>query len=166
MATRIHEFPKLTGHLRSHFVTALSDSRTDGDEQVVRPARKSLLHILDRPNCNLLHCPAPAGVNRGDGAVARINHQNRDAIGGLDGDEPSWCFLDQGITVAERARAPAGVDDDIGMDLMKCGQIATTAETVRPTRAETMHQPVEGFERLNAIDVLRIFVEHYAGFWT
>jgi hypothetical protein len=113
MAVRIREFRKLPGDLRSHFVTALTDSGTDGDDQVAGLARKSLLHMLDSPGRNPLHRSTPAGVNCGDGALARIDHQNRDTIGGLDSDELSRRVLDQGIAVTERARSAAGINDDV-----------------------------------------------------
>jgi hypothetical protein len=74
------------------------------------------------------------------------------------------CAVPRQPAFTERTRAAAGVDHNVRMDLMKCGQVSTTAETVRPAGAEAVHQPIEGFQRLDAIDVLRIFVEHYTGF--
>jgi hypothetical protein len=166
MPVRIRESRKLRGDLWPYFVTALPDSGTDGDEQVFGPARKSLLHILERPDRNPLHRPTPSGVDCSDSALARIHHQNRDTVGRLYGNELSRRVLDQGIAVTERARAASGINHNVRMDLMKRGQVSTTTETVRPASAETVHQPIEGFQSFDAIDVLRIFVEHYAGFWT
>jgi hypothetical protein len=164
MAIRIRELRKLPGDLWSHFVTALPDSGTDGYEQVAGPAGESRLHVLDSPSGNPLRGPTPAGVDCGNGALVRVDDQNRDTVGCLDGDEPSWSVIDQGIDVAERTRTATRVDHNVRMDLMKCGQVSTTAETVRPAGSETVDQPIESFQRLDAIDVLRIFVEHYTGF--
>jgi hypothetical protein len=164
MAIRIRECNELLDDLGSHFVATLANSGTDGYEQVVRPAGESRLHVLDSPSGNPLRGPTPAGVDGSYSAMARIDDENRDAVGGLNGDEPSWGVLDEGIAVAERTRPAAGFDHNVRMDLMECGQVSTTAETVRPAGTKTMHQPIEGFQRLDAIDVLRIFVEHYTGF--
>src|SRR5713226_8828128 len=101
MAIRIHEFRELAGDLESYFVTALSDSGTDGDYQFVRSAGESPLHVLDRPGRNHLHRPTPTGVNCAYGTLPRIDYQNGDTVGGLNGNQPPGCVIDQGIAVAE-----------------------------------------------------------------
>ena len=44
---------------------------------------------------------APAGVNGGNGAVFGINEENRDAIGGLDGEEKAGSSCKRGVAFAE-----------------------------------------------------------------
>ena len=108
----------------------------------------------------LLCRTAPAGVNGGDRTMHGIHHQQGDAIGGLDRNEHPWRVLQKRVAVAQTPGPATAGNYDIRVNLMQRGEVAATAETVRPACTETVHQPVESLERSNPVNILRVLVEH------
>ena len=98
----------------------------------------------------------------GHRAMLFVHQQDRDAVRRLNGHQMSRGVFEERIAISQQARPAARRNADIGMDLMHgCGSWWR-----RVARAESMLQPPQFLQRTDAVDVLGIFVKHYAGFWT
>ena len=65
---------------------------------------------------------APAGVKGGDDALAAIGHQNRDAIGGLHGEQQTGLGGDVAVGAARSGAGcigRRGLEDKVGVDLLE-----------------------------------------------
>jgi hypothetical protein len=62
-------------------------------------------------------------MNGGDGALFRIDEENRDAIGGLDAQEEAGTVCDGGIASARFGGCGVEKMDDIGMDLLERDEV-------------------------------------------
>ena len=73
-------------------------------------------------------------MNSGDSAIARIDQQDRDAIGSADADAVSKLISDKGVAFALPILQAGCVHDTIGVDLPECnldpGISHSSAETM------------------------------------
>ena len=58
------------------------------------------LHLADGFDNDALKCAAPTGMNGGDGALFRVDEENRNAIGGLDAEEEAGTVGGGGVALA------------------------------------------------------------------
>ena len=72
-------------HFVAYFVAAAADARAERGDHVLRARAKFHLHAAESFFRDALRRAAPAGMNRGDGAVLGVGEQDGNAIGGLDG---------------------------------------------------------------------------------
>ena len=75
------------------------------------------LHLADGFDDDAPERAAPAGVNGGDGALFRIDEENRDTVGGLDAKEKAGAVGGGGIASARFAECGVETVDNVGMDL-------------------------------------------------
>lgn len=71
----------------AHFVAALANAGADGGEHIRGTGGKFHLHATEHFCGDARERAAPSAMNGGDGAMTRIDQQNWDAVGGLDGEE-------------------------------------------------------------------------------
>ncbi len=110
---------ELSGDFRANFVAAASDGRASGGEQIGGPGFEVHPHLADGFDDDALKGATPASVNGGDGAVFRVDEENRDAIGGLDTKEEPGTVRGGGIALARFGGWGVEKMDDIGMDLLE-----------------------------------------------
>ncbi len=75
------------GDFRAHFITATADGWAHGGHEVLGARAVLHVHAAEGLLDNAPQSAAPAGVNGGNGAAARIGKKNRHAIGRLDAEE-------------------------------------------------------------------------------
>ena len=75
--------------------------------QIFCPAGKFGFHFGDRPSGDPLGGATPSRMDCGHGALARVDDQNRDAVGGFDGNQPPGVLIDQRIAIAQAPERPA-----------------------------------------------------------
>ncbi len=78
---------KFLHNLRTDFITTLADAGADGGENVSGLSREFHLHTAERLCSNARNRAAPSGMDGSDGAMTRVNEQDGDTVGGLDGEE-------------------------------------------------------------------------------
>ena len=61
---------------------------------------ESRAHGVHRGGGNARGRAAPSGMYRGNGAMALVHQQNRDAIGGFDGDYRAGAVFQQRVALA------------------------------------------------------------------
>jgi len=105
------------------FVATGTDGRTDGGEEMRWVAAEFELHAANRFFGDAGQGAAPAGVNGGDGTFPRIDKKNRDAIGGLDGEEDAGAVGGGGIAFAGVLDRRRHEMDDIGVDLLESREV-------------------------------------------
>jgi len=107
-------------------------------------------------------------MNRRDCPIPGIEQEERNAIGGLDANEPPRRVLDERVTIADTAARTAGAHYDIGVHLVQGSDPVRGPEIFRPAGAEAMLQPIKLVESTDSINLMGSFVKHagaYAGFW-
>ncbi len=77
------------------------------------------MHLADGFDDDALKGAAPAGMNGGDGALFRIDQENRDAVGGLNSQEKPWTVCDGGVPSARFGGCGVEKVDDVGMELFE-----------------------------------------------
>ena len=110
---------ELDGDFGADFVTAASDGRADGGEEVCGPGFEVHLHLANGFDGDAGEGAAPSGVDGGYGAVFGIDEKDGDAVGGLDAEEKAGAVGGGGVS-----RTGLGWDafekmDDVGMDLFE-----------------------------------------------
>jgi len=110
---------KLRSDLRADFVAAAADRGADGGEQVGGLGFELHLHLADGFDDDALERAAPSGVNGSDGALFRIDEENRNTVGGLHAKEKAGAVGDGGIASARIGRRGVEKMDYIGMDLLQ-----------------------------------------------
>ncbi len=110
---------KLSGDFGADFVAAAANRWPDGGEEVGGVGFELHLHLADGFDDDALESAAPAGMNGGDGALFRIDQENRDAIGGLDTQEKPGTVCDGGVPSARFGGCGVEKVDDVGMDLLE-----------------------------------------------
>ena len=68
-------------HVLVGLKAALTDARADGGANVLGTAAVFPRHGLDGPGSNAERCPAPSGMDGGDGTADRVKEQNGRAVG-------------------------------------------------------------------------------------
>ena len=127
---------KFLHHIWTHFVAASTDAGANRGDNFRGPRGKFHLHATEHFCGNAGEGAAPSGVNGGDGAMARINEQDGDAVGGLDGEEQAG--RGRGDSIAFRRISRRFEDDmrDVGMDLLQGDERRfSMAERARKTAA-------------------------------
>ena len=109
--------PELCGYFRTHFVTALSNTRTDGRVEIFRTRSESPGHGLDCLNRDPRRRAAPAGMYGGYRMVTFVYQQNRDAVGGFHRDHATGLILEKGISFTQHAAASIGSYTRRGVNL-------------------------------------------------
>lgn len=107
------------------FITALTDARADGGENVGRSRREFHLHAAQRFCGDARDCAAPSGVNGGDGAMTRIDEQNGNAVGGLNREKQAGRAGGEGVAFSGIVGLGGSRGDDVcdvGMDLAQCDE--------------------------------------------
>lgn len=153
-------FAKFCSDFRADLIATFSDTRSNGDMQILRAGGEPALHFGYGAGGDLPRRASPAGMNGGDGAMHGIDHEQRNAIRCFDPYEATRGVLQKSVAITQEAGAAARDYYGIGVNLVQGGKIAATAETRRPASAEAVHQPLEGLERPYPVDVLRVFVKH------
>lgn len=110
---------KLRGDFGTDFVTATADARADGGEDVARICAEMHLHLADGFGGDASKSATPARMDGGDGALFRIDEEDRDAVGGLHGEEKARAIGDGGVATAGIEWGVVKEMDDIGMDLLE-----------------------------------------------
>jgi hypothetical protein len=75
------------------------------------------VHFFDRVGHDRRRRSAPTGVYSGDGTTARIEQQNREAIGCPDADAAAWIVCHERIAFLLAVSQSMGVPDLSGMNL-------------------------------------------------
>jgi len=110
---------KLGGDFGADFVTAAADRRTDGGEEAGWICAELHVHPANRFDDDALESAAPAGMNGGDGALFRIDEENRDAVGGLHTEQEAGTVGGGGIAAAGLGGCGVEKMDYVGMDLLE-----------------------------------------------
>ena len=109
---------KLDGDFGADFVAAAADGRPDGGKEVGGLGFELHLHLPDSLRNDALERAAPTGVNGGDGALFRIDEENRDTVSGLNAQEEPGAVRCGGIALARCGGCGVEKMDDVGMDLL------------------------------------------------
>jgi len=109
---------KLGGDFGADFVAAAADGRPDGGKEVGGLGFELHLHLPDSLRNDALERAAPTGVNGGDGALFRIDEENRYTVCGLYAQEEPGAVRCGGIALARSGRCGVEKMDDVGMDLV------------------------------------------------
>src|SRR6267378_4434879 len=110
---------KLGGDFGADFVAAAADGRADSGEEIGGLGFELHLHLADGFDDDALERAAPSGVNCCDGALFRIDEENRDTVGGLDGKEKAGAVGNGGVSAARFGGCGVEKMDDVGMDLFQ-----------------------------------------------
>ncbi len=110
---------ELGGDFGADFVAAASNGGADGGEEVGRVALELHLHLADGFDEDAGEGASPAGVDGGDGALFRVNKENGDAVGGLDGEEEGGAVGDGRVSLAGFGGRSVEKMDYVGMDLFQ-----------------------------------------------
>jgi hypothetical protein len=105
------QIPKPGRDLAADRKTARSDTRPKGDP------KSGGAQPLDRRRADSEKDSAPTGVQGRHGSGALVGDQDRQAIGGANGDHAAGIARDEAIALA--GRIALGIDDPSGMHLTK-----------------------------------------------
>jgi len=92
--------------------------KADASEEISGLGFELHLHLADGFDDDALERAAPSGVNCCDGALFRIDEENRDTVGGLDGKEKAERLVTEAFRGKVR-RVRRRKMDDVGMDLFQ-----------------------------------------------
>ena len=132
-----------------------STSRCPGRWRRADPAGwvpKRRAHLRDGARRRSRRRPAPSGVDRGHGAMALVDQQHRDAIGGLDGHDRARRVFEQRVAFAENSGASSGGDTRRRVDLLQGREVGEQRGNVGEARAEAVEEPRERIELGDAVD--------------
>ena len=79
------------------FVAARADGRAERGDDVGGARAEGHAHLAERFLHDARERAAPAGVDGGDGAAARVGKQDRDAVGGLHGEQEARRLRDERV---------------------------------------------------------------------
>lgn len=156
LASALQRFPlrekagELSGDIGPNLVAACADARSDSGVDVVRRRIEIGVHFFEGAFHYCCGSAAPTRVNRGDGAIAAVEEQDGDAIGGTDADARSDLAAHQGIALALSILRPGCIENAIGVDLAQ----SDIDVGVTGARAETMFLPNELLESIASIDTV------------
>src|SRR5260370_11555649 len=114
---------KLGGDFGADFVAAAADRGADGGEEIRGLGAEVHLHLADGFDDDAGESAAPTGMNGGDGALFRVDEENRDTVGGLDAEEEPGTICDGGIAAARFGGCGVEKMNDIGMDLLQRNEL-------------------------------------------
>lgn len=126
-SARLVEIVRSVGKLRGElsdqfgadFIAAWSDGGTNCSQQIGGAAGEFALHDTDGFLSDASKSAAPTRMNCGNGAFARIDQQDRNAIGGLNGEKQAWVCGGGSIANASGIRRSVKNLDDVGVDLFQ-----------------------------------------------
>lgn len=104
-------------NVRADFVAALADARADCGENVGGLRGKFHLHAAESFCGDARERAAPSGVDGGDGVMARVDEQDGNAVGGLNGEEEAGRARGEGVAFGRLGRRRGDEVRDVGMDL-------------------------------------------------
>ena len=110
---------ELGGDFRADFVTAAADGGADGGEQVAGLGFALHLHLAEGFDDDAGEGAAPAGMDGSYSALFRVDKEDGDAVGSLDGEEESGVVGEGGIALADFLRGSVEKMDDVGVDLFQ-----------------------------------------------
>jgi len=112
------------GDFGADFVTARADAGADGGDDVGGARAEFHSHFAENFLGDARECAAPAGVDGGDYAAARVGEEDGDAIGGLHGEKYAGRLRDErvGVGGARRSVRPGNYVNHIGMKLLRGDQ--------------------------------------------
>lgn len=116
--------------LRTHFITAGPDGRTESRKQIRRFAVELEPHAANRFFGDAGQRATPAGVHSSDSAILWIDKQNGHAIRRLHGQEQAWSVCGGGVAFAGLGRLRRKQTNEVRMDLLHRGE----HEVSRPDR--------------------------------
>lgn len=110
---------ELGGDFGADFVAAGADAGADGGYEVARVGGEVHLHGTNGFGDDAGERAAPTGVNGGDGALFRVDQEDRNAVSGLHGEEEARTIGHQSITAA--GFGGCGLEDvnHVGVDLLQ-----------------------------------------------
>lgn len=127
---------ELGGNFGADFVAAGADAGADGGEKVARVGAEVHLHGADGFGGDAGKGAAPASVDGGDGAFFGVDEEDRDAVGGLDGQEEAGTVGDAGVATAGIGWGGVEEVDHVGVELFEgdegkiggaCGRLEAAA---------------------------------------
>ena len=149
------ERSKLDGDLRPNLKAASSDSGSDRNHEVLRPASKFERQCLHCLRDNVRNSAAPTGVHRGHNPISAIGHQNREAIRGSNRQLNPGLIGNQGIAIAYDARMPCN-ENVVGVDLPRGRQPFSGRPSGGKTCTKAVAEPGEPVEFPRPVDTVRV----------
>ncbi len=113
---------EFVAHFRSNLVAAVVDPGTDGRLQVARQCAELAAHFAHPLFDDTSQCPAPTGVKHADSTAFRVNEDDGQTVGGLNGEQQIGRGGDQAIAHKGRVGRRYDEVDQIGVDLAKRNQ--------------------------------------------
>lgn len=113
---------KLCAHLFTNRVATLPNARSDGGFEVAGNAAEVAPHLPNSLLYDSCDRASPARVKGADGLPPGIDHQHRNAIGGLDGQQQARGVGDQTITGERLTERPIDPVYDGGVNLLHLKQ--------------------------------------------
>jgi len=110
---------ELGDKIRAHFVTAGTDGGPERGEQVARLAAEFETHAANGFLGDAGERALPTRMDGGDGVFLGINEKDRDAIGGLHGEEQTGTVRDGGVALARKRGRGGEQADRVGVDLLQ-----------------------------------------------
>ena len=146
-----------------HLKTTRSDGRPEGGDQVVRVAAKLRRQFVHGARGDAGDGALPAGMDRGDGAVARVGDQDGDAVGSLDGNCHAGFGSCQSVAFGLAAdEGGRGGQDVVGVDLF---EVEIARGRAGQGGSEAVFEPGLGLQQGGGIESVGAEVEaHAAGF--
>lgn len=108
---------ELLSHFFADFVAATMDSGADGGLKIMGLSAKVAAHLAYTFLDDAFDGAPPTGMKDSDSEVLWVDEDNRETIGGLDGEKQSGGGRDEAVT--HKLSARFGVDEvnDIGVNL-------------------------------------------------
>ncbi len=131
---------ELDSDLRPNLKTTNTNSRPDGDDKIFRPRAKSICHGLYRFGDDTQYNTSPSGMNRGDGAVAGVGHQNRQTVRGADRERDPRPVGDESVAFRQTSGVLRGYDY-IRVNLTNRGKVRGIRPPGTDPGAKAMLQP-------------------------
>ncbi len=110
---------KLGGDFGADFVATAADGGADGSEEVGGLGFELHLHLADSFDEDAGEGATPAGMDGGDGALFRVDEEDRDAVRGLDAEEEARTVGGGSIALANFGGGSIEEMNDVGVDLLQ-----------------------------------------------
>ncbi len=117
---RVRPRGELTCDVRTHFVAARADRRSDCGDQVGWSRSVELTELLNGLFYYASRRPPPPSMNRRNGLRASIYQQDRYTVGGSDADRLTGLIGHQSVALLFAIGQPRSVPNPVRMDLPEC----------------------------------------------
>lgn len=107
---------ELARDIRTDFVTARTDSRTDGSENIPRLGSEIVAQARERRPNDVSGGASPPRMNRSHGSRRAIDQENRKTVRRANRDSDAGRLCDERVTFPDTSR-PRRNQDNIGVDL-------------------------------------------------